>query len=220
MSIDQKDFLLSASKFELPEAIDECGGIQVGSNTIRSVLMSTDLSFINSIEADSVMAVHPFEKSEKMDRVIINFSQNPVFCDIGGGLLNQNKSISVARNSLGAGAAGVILSRPTPAEVVANIRSEINGLLIYTIMYDGEPVEDLSGAGVDIFSVSTGKFTAESVNNIKERIPNIPIMASGGPYNSTIRETIRAGADAIVYIPPTATEMMRSVFDGFRNSNR
>lgn len=219
MNIDQKDFLLSANRFEIPEAIYECRGIQIGSKSIRSILLSTDLSFVENITADSIMAVHPFEKSGKMDKVLIDYCQKPVFSDIGGGLMNQHKTIEAALKASKAGAAGLVISKPTPPEVISEVRSKVDNLLIYTVIFNEEPIEQLYDAGVDIFNVATGEFTAESVFSIKNRVPNIHIMASGGPYNSTIRETIQAGAEAIVFNPPTATEMMRSVFDDFRNGN-
>lgn len=220
MSIDQKDYLLSASNYQIPNAIDECSGLEIGERLIRSVLLTTDLAFINSFQADSVMAVHPFDKSSRLDEVIIDFSDKPVFCDIGGGLLREHEATKAAKKSLDVGASAVVISKPTPAEVIRNINSQINGLLIYTVMFNAEPAKDLAEAGVDIFNVATGEFTAESVSLIRNLLPEIPIMASGGPHNSTIRETIRAGADAIVFNPPTATEMMRAVFEGFRNNKR
>lgn len=220
MSLDQKDYLLSASNYEIPNAIKECSGIEIGEHQIQSVLLTTDLAFINSLQADSVMAVHPFEKLSHLDEVIIDFSDKPVFCDIGGGLLHEHEATEAAKRSLEVGASAVVISKPTPPEVIRNIRLEIDGSLIYTVMFEAEPVKDLAEAGVDIFNVVTGEFTADSVSFIRNMLPKIPIMASGGPHNSTIRETIRAGADTIVFNPPTATEMLRAMFEGFRNNNR
>jgi len=84
-------------------------------------------------------------------------------------------------------------------------------------MFDSEPVCDLKDAGIDIFNVVTGETTAESVQKIRKALPDIPVMASGGPYDYTISHTIRMGADAIVFNPPTATEILRSIFDKYRN---
>lgn len=220
MSLDQKDYLLSASNYEIPGAIEESSGILIGDHLIRSVLLTTDLAFISSFEADSVMAVHPFDKISHMDEVIIDFSNRPVFCDIGGGLLHSHEVSEAAKRSLKVGASAVVISKPTPVDVIKNMRTEIDGLLIYTVMFESEPVKELAETGVDIFNVATGEYTADTVGQIRSIIPDTPIMASGGPHNSTIRETIRAGADAIVFNPPTATEMMRAVFEGFRNNNR
>lgn len=217
MSLDQKDFLLSASNYDIPEAIEESSGLQVGDNLIRSILLTTDLSFIQSLNADSIMAVHPFEKSAQLDKVIVDFSNRPVFCDIGGGLLYERKTVEAAKKSFNAGAAAVVISKPTPAEVISNIRSEIDGPIIYTVMFDAESIPELSSAGVDIFNVATGEHTAETVSYISSLVPEMPIMASGGPHDSTIRETIRSGANAIVFNPPTATEILRSFFDEYRD---
>ena len=84
-------------------------------------------------------------------------------------------------------------------------------------MFDAEPIKDLAGAGVDIFNISTGEMTVDSIVDIRTVLPNIPLMASGGPHESAIRETIKAGADAIVFNPPTATEILRTVFDEYRS---
>ncbi len=84
-------------------------------------------------------------------------------------------------------------------------------------MFDSEPVCDLKDAGIDIFNVVTGETTAESVQKIREALPDMPMMASGGSYDYTISHTIRMGADAIVFNPPTATEILRSIFDKYRN---
>ncbi len=218
MSLQQQDFLLSAKKFDLPGIIDHSPGIIFGDHLIKSILLSTDLSFIQNLNADSIMIVNPFDKSNELDKVVIEFSQKPVFCDIGGGFLREEFTIESAVGAFEMGAAGVLISKPTSPETIERMRNHISGKLIYTVMYDGEPVEALAEAGVDVFNIATGEFTAESVQATRELLPDIPIMASGGPYDSTIRETIEMGADAIVFNPPTATEILRSVFDNYRNT--
>jgi len=218
MSLHQQDYLLSANKYKLPESINESPGISLGENLVKSVLLSTDLSYIQNLSADAVMTVHPFDKSNKLDKVIIEFSRKPVICDIGGGLLSEERSIRLATGAFEAGASALVLTKPTPAEIVARIRSEVDGPLIYTVMFDAEDIKALDQAGVDIFNISTGEFTPETVANVRELVPNSVIMANGGPHDSTIRATIETGAEAIVFNPPTATEILRSIFDNYRNN--
>ncbi|SMO51658.1 hypothetical protein [Gracilimonas mengyeensis] len=220
MSIQTQDYTLSAKKFEIPESITHSPGIRFGDHLIKSVLLSTDLSYIQSLHADAVMIMNPFEKSSKLDKVIIDFSNKPVFCDAGGGFLREEQTIQSAKTAFEIGASGVVISKPTSPDIIARIRKEITGKLIYTVMYDGEEVEELADAGVDVFNIATGEYTAESVAKVKELVPNVPVMASGGPYDSTILETIEMGADAIVFNPPTATEILRSVFDEYRHGKR
>lgn len=219
MSFQQQDYLLSANKFQIPKSIDQSPGMMLGEHRIKSVLLSTDLSFIQNLSADAVMIVNPFDKSNELDKVIIEFARRPVICDIGGGLLREERSIRLATGAFEAGASAVVLTKPTPPEIVARIRDNIDGPLIYTVMFDAEDVTALHQAGVDIFNVSTGELTAETVATVQELVPGSAIMANGGPHDSTIKETIKVGAEAIVFSPPTATEMLRSIFDDYRTNN-
>lgn len=219
MSLQKQDYLLSANKFHIPRSIEYSPGLLLGEKRIKSVLLSTDLSFIQNLSADAIMIVNPFDKSNELDRVIIDFARRPVICDIGGGLLGEERSIRLATGALEAGASAVVLTKPTPPEIVARIRDEIDAPLVYTVMFDGEDIKALYQAGVDIFNISTGEFTPETVENVRELVPNSVIMANGGPHDSTIKATVEMGAEAIVFNPPTATEVLRSIFDEYRNSN-
>lgn len=220
MSLEQQDYLLSANKYSIPKSIEESPGITLGGSLIKSVLLSTDLSFIQNLSADAIMIINPFEKSNELDRVVIEFAGRPVICDIGGGLLREERSIRLAKGAFEAGASAIVITKPTPPAIVARIKDEIDGPLIYTVMFEAEDIGALHQAGVDIFNVSTGEYTAETVANIRELLPNSVIMANGGPHDSTIKATVEMGAEAIVFNPPTATEMLRSIFDNYRNSNK
>ena len=58
--------------------------------------------------------------------------------------------------------------------------------------------------------------TAKIVAAIREKFPRVPIMASGGKTPETIRATIEAGANAIVYTPPSSGELLRELMDRYR----
>jgi 2-keto-3-deoxy-6-phosphogluconate aldolase len=217
MKLQQQDFLLSANKYHIPDVIAESPGIKIEKSLVRSVLLSTDLAYIQNMDADSIMTVNPFEKSMELNKVLVDFVSKPVFSDVGGGLLREEQIIEHSKNALQAGSSGVVISKPTAPEIIHNLKEEVDGMLIYTLMLDAEPVQELAHAGVDIFNITTGEVTAESVKKVRDKLPEISIMASGGPHDSTIRETISAGADAIVFNPPTASEILRSVFDTYRS---
>ncbi len=127
MSLENQDFLLTANKFEIPESIQDCPGIQFGKKRVKSILLSTDLAHIQNIVSDAIMTINPFEKANKLDRVIIEFSNIPVFCDVGGGLLREEKTIRLSEGAFEAGAAGVVITRPTSPEIIFKIRREISG---------------------------------------------------------------------------------------------
>ena len=58
-------------------------------------------------------------------------------------------------------------------------------------------------SGADILNVSGAAETPAIVRQIRAQFPDIPIIATGGPTEETIQETIQAGANAITYTPPT-----------------
>jgi len=54
------------------------------------------------------------------------------------------------------------------------------------------------------------------VRSIRERYPKIPIIATGGQTEETILATIRAGANAITYTPPTSAQLFKVKMDKYR----
>jgi len=49
-------------------------------------------------------------------------------------------------------------------------------------------------------------------------LPEVPIIATGGPTEDTIREVIKAGANAISYTPPTTGQIFRGIMDKYRET--
>ncbi len=50
----------------------------------------------------------------------------------------------------------------------------------------------------------------------RAQFPNIPILATGGPNDETILETIHAGANAITYSPPSNGELFAAIMQKYR----
>lgn len=71
-------------------------------------------------------------------------------------------------------------------------------------------------AGVDFLNVSGAARTPEIVAHIREKFPEVPIIATGGPTDDTIRATIEAGANAITYTPPTSAELFAESMRKYR----
>ena len=68
-------------------------------------------------------------------------------------------------------------------------------------------------AGAKVVNVAAGKDTPAVVEKVRERFPEIPIIASGGKDAASIRSTIDAGADAITWVPPTMQQLQRELMD-------
>ena len=64
--------------------------------------------------------------------------------------------------------------------------------------------------------MSGAAHTPEIVRQIRQQFPDIPIIATGGPTDESIMETIRAGANAITYTPPTNGELFAESMRRYR----
>lgn len=71
-------------------------------------------------------------------------------------------------------------------------------------------------AGITIINISAGKDTADTVRFFREKYPELPIIATGGPTEESIKETIEAGANAITYTPPSSGELFSRKMDKYR----
>ena len=71
-------------------------------------------------------------------------------------------------------------------------------------------------AGVTILNVAAGSKTAEVVRNIRKDFPTVPIIATGGRTDESIQETIQAGANSIVYTPPSNAHIFGDMMAEYR----
>lgn len=88
--------------------------------------------------------------------------------------------------------------------------------LVYTVVSEQADVAGKLAAGVDFLNVSGAARTPEIVAHIREQFPEVPIIATGGPTDDTIRATIEAGANAITYTPPTSAELFSESMRKYR----
>ena len=82
--------------------------------------------------------------------------------------------------------------------------------------YDRDEIQSRLDAGVKILNVSAAKETAEVVSKIRRHFKNVAIMATGGPTEETIAQTIKAGANSIVYTPPSIAKIFSEIMADYR----
>ena len=49
-----------------------------------------------------------------------------------------------------------------------------------------------------------------------KKFPKVPIIATGGPTDESIKETIEAGANAITYTPPSNGKLFSELMKKYR----
>ncbi len=208
---------LRSHQIEVPSCISKCSGIRIFGRRIKSLVFSTDVAIIKNINADAIIAVYPFTPQPSIAQAIISVSDVPVFVGVGGGVTNGERSVRLAAYAEHQGAFGVVVNAPIADETISHIKDIVDIPVIATIVSARMDVAKRIAYGADILNVSGAAQTPDIVRGIRDRFPNIPIIATGGPTRETILATIEAGANAITYTPPTNGELFSQRMQQYRS---
>ena len=202
-------------RIDIPEVIYNCKGLKIFGRRIKSIVFSTDVSIIRNCNADAVIAVYPFTPQPVITQAVMLAADCPVFVGFGGGLTKGERVINLARHAEYQGATGVVLNAPTSNDSIREVSRVVDLPIVITVVKE-EDIQARLDAGAQILNVSAAAKTPELVAKIREQFPNVPIMATGGPTEETIKATINAGADAITWTPPTNGEVFRDIMEAYR----
>ena len=200
----------------IPNVISKASGIRIFGKRLKSFIFTTDVAIIKNTNADAVIAVYPFTPQPTITQAILSVSDIPVLCGVGGGLTHGTRSVNIALHAEFQGAIGAILNSPAPDETIRYVKESIDIPVVVTIVSELTDVQSKIDAGADILNVSGGANTAKIVRKIREKFPLIPIIATGGPTDESILETIEAGANAITYTPPTNSQLFKHKMQEYR----
>lgn len=206
-----RDFML-----KVPEQIYRCSGIKILGRRIKSVLFSTDASIIRNTNADAVIAVYPFTPQPVITQAVMVAADVPVFVGVGGGLTQGHRVLNLALHAEFQGALGVVVNAPTKNETVKMLHDTVDVPIVVTVLSEDEDIDGRIVAGADILNISAAGRTPQVVRSIRERFPDLPIIATGGPTDESILETIEAGANAITWTPPSNGEVFREIMETYR----
>lgn len=203
---------------EVPNAIRDASGIVIFGKRLKSFLFTTDVALIKNTNADAIIAVYPFTPQPIITASLLLATDVPIFCGVGGGITTGKRVVNLALDAEFKGALGVVVNNPTPNEVITQMRETIDIPIIVTVVSEFEDIEARINAGATILNVSGAKKTAHIVRKIREKFPDFPIIATGGPTDDTIRETIAAGANAITYTPAPPGEILNEIMLSYRQN--
>lgn len=201
----------------MPAEIQEASGIVVYGRRIKSLLFSTDIAVIRNSDADAIFCVYPFTAQRAISAAVIHAASAPVFCGTGGGTTQGTRAVYLAMDAENQGAVGVVFNAPMPNRDIRAAARVLDIPIVVTIASPKTDVGRRIESGAAILNVAGGHNTASIVADIRKKYPRVPIMASGGKTGESISETIRAGANAIVYTPPSSTELFRNLMERYRN---
>ena len=202
-------------RIDVPEAIYECRGLKIFGRRIKSIVFSTDVSIIRNCNADAVIAVYPFTPQPVITQAVMLAADCPVFVGVGGGLTKGERVINLARHAEYQGATGVVLNAPTSNDTIRQVANIVDLPIVITVVKEDD-IQARLDSGAQILNVSAAAKTPELVAKIREKFPDVPIMATGGPNEESIKATIKAGADAITWTPPSNGEVFRDIMEAYR----
>jgi len=201
----------------VPEIIREMAtGIKINEKLIKSLVFTTDIAIIRNMNGDAVIAVYPFTPQPVITHAIMFAGDVPVFCGVGGGTTQGPRVVNLAKDAEYQGAIGVVVNSPTKNEIIEEMSRVIDIPIVLTVVSKNTDIKSRLDAGATILNVSGAAQTAEIVRGIRDRFPQVPIIATGGPTEETIRATIEAGANAITYTPPTNGELFAELMKKYR----
>lgn len=201
----------------VPEIINECSGIRVFGQLLKSFLFSTDVAIIRNTNANAIIAVYPFTPQPTISQALILAADKPIFCGVGGGITSGERSVELAVHADFQGALGVVLNKPAPNDLILRLKEKIDIPVTITVVSERDDIRGRLNAGVDIFNVSGAEKTADIIKRIRDIDEDVAIIATGGKTDDTIFKAIEAGANAISYTPPSSGELFKATMAKYRN---
>ncbi|MDF7641481.1 dioxygenase [Bifidobacterium sp. ESL0784] len=208
---------LSSPEARIPVEMEDASGILLQGKRLRSFAYTTDAAVIHNTNADAILAVYPFTGQPVINQAILSVAQAPVFVGVGGGTTSGPRVAELAVFAEMQGVAGVVVNAPIDADMVNKVASIVHIPVVATVLDDDETVDRKIEAGARIINVAAGRNTPEIVARIKERYPNIPLIASSGGDPGSVRATINAGANALTWTPPSAQMLQKAMMDDYRH---
>ncbi|MBR7081393.1 MAG: hydrolase [Oscillospiraceae bacterium] len=201
---------------KMPDAVYEASGIVVNGRRLKSFVFSTNLAIIRNCDADAVFAVYPFTPQQAISEAIIKAAYVPVFCGVGGGTTKGIRTVGLAKDAEAQGAMGLVLNAPISDDNLRAVASAVDIPVAITVVSDETDIARRIEYGAAIINVAGAGETPEIVKKIRDKYPDLPIIASGGSTDESIRKTIRAGANAVTYTPPSTKELFRATMSKYR----
>ena len=179
-------------------------------------MFSTDIALIKNNDADAIFCVYPFTAQRAISSAVIRTASAPVFCGVGGGTTRGMRAVYLANDAESQGAIGVVLNAPMPDEDLSLIARVVDIPIVVSVISENADVGSRIRNGAAIINVAGGAKTPAIVKKIRTEFPRVPIMASGGKDGDSIKATIDAGANAIVYTPPSSSDLFKVLMNKYR----
>ena len=188
-AIPQVESKLRHNILKMPEEIRTASGINIFGRRIKSLVFTTDIAVIRNCDADAVFAVYPFTPQQAISDAIIKAAYVPVFCGVGGGTTKGLRTVSLAKDVEMQGAMGVVLNAPVSNANLLAVSAAVDIPTVITVVSEETDISRRLLSGADILNVAGGPKTPDIVRKIREKHPEVPIIATGGNEPDLILKT-------------------------------
>ena len=209
---------LRKAPLRVPDELEEAGGFTLFGRRIKSLLYTTDVAVIRNSNADAIFAVYPFTAQPAITQALLTASESPVFVGVGGGTTTGKRAVQLAAVSEMQGAAGVVVNSPAPPDMIEQIASIVDIPVVATVVRCDAIAHAKVKAGAKILNVAAGKDTPAVLRELRAEYPNLPLIASGGRSSLSVRETVQAGANAVIWTPPSAQQLQADMMKRYRSA--
>ncbi len=204
----------------LPDVIYKASGLLLMRRRIKSLVFTTDVAIMRNHNGNALMVVYPFTPELVITQAAISVANVPVFAGVGGGTTTGKRSIGIAFQAELMGAAAVVVNSPTPNTVIKNMSRTVDIPVVATVASMFDDIAGKVEAGAAILNISGARNTPNLLRKAREIVgPEYPIIATGGASEESILETIKAGANAITYTPPTSAEIFAESMIKYREDS-
>jgi hypothetical protein len=201
----------------VPSLMHEAPGITIQGRLIRSLVFSTDLAVICHCDADAVLAVYPFTCQPAITQALVSASQRPVFNGVGGSVTQGERCVEAAIHSEMTGVAAVVVNMSIPMSTIEALVERVGVPVMVTAAALDDRVRSQIAAGASLVNVAAGAQTPAVVAALRKEMPNLPIVATSGPTETSLKATLDAGADAVSWTPPAIADLEHQVMRKVRN---
>ncbi len=185
---------------------------------IKALVFSTDIAIIRNCDDDAAFAVYPFTLQQAISDAVIKSAYIPVFYGASSGTTKGLRTFGLAKDVECQGTLGVVLNAPISDVNLLAISKAVDIPVIITVTNAETHINKRLAAGASIINVAGGADTPTIVRAVREQNSDVPIITSGGKTAENIENTIEAGANAIIYTPPTTAELSHKTMAKYRES--
>ena len=209
---------ISSSAARVPDIISCTSGITVQGRQLHSFAFTTDAAIIRNTNADAILAVYPFT-GEPVITQPYSPCPGPAVRRRGRWHHHRPARHPTRHDGRDAGCGGRGAQRAGAALHGVRRARITNTPVIATVLTCDDELDEKIEARRSIINVAAGRRTPDVVQQIRQRHPSIPLLASGGSTDESMAETIVAGANALTWTPPNAQEMQRLMMMRYRGES-